>query len=452
MSRLPQPSEPGELLKQLAQENIPSVPEDASLERRDRLVRSMKEAVERAAEGAEKSRRLRRTTAIVAAAAGFLLLSGLLLKQWRTDGSALAVAGVDDVTGTVVLTHDGKSNIAGSSERGLRDGDALQTATGAQAHLQTPKSSIVVSESTELRVSRPSPAEERISLRRGRVDVSVDKAIETKRAVVVETPDAEVVVRGTVFDVRVEPLANATSTKVHVTRGSVWVLAQGVQVALLSAGQSWSSAARSDTSETPAAATKLAPEPVRGLIAQRAAAARDLARDSAASPEHDDAPSVAAPLDAPRAAAAESPSKEAPEPRSAAKSAKDSPVSKDSPAAKGSSVKESLARAPSAKSSSAKAAPVRRAGTLAEENRLFAAGVEARNRGDAARAAELFNDLLTTFPQSTLREVAQVERFRALKRAGQATRASTEARHYLAEHPDGAARTEARDLALDSRD
>jgi hypothetical protein len=50
-----------------------------------------------------------------------------------------------------------------------------------------------------------------------------------------------------------------------------------------------------------------------------------------------------------------------------------------------------------------------------------------------------------------LREVAQVERFRALKSAGQETRASTEARRYLAEHPDGAARSEARDLALESQ-
>ena len=55
------------------------------------------------------------------------------------------------------------------------------------------------------------------------------------------------------------------------------------------------------------------------------------------------------------------------------------------------------------------------------------------------------------YPQSTLREVAQVERFRALSDAGQSNRAASEARHYLAEHPDGAARSEARDLALDAQ-
>lgn len=385
MTRVPEPSDTAELLRQLAQENLPSSPEDAAPARRDRLVRGMKDAVERAAERAEKSRRLRRGGAMVAAAACFALLSGLLLKERASHGAA-NVAGLDGVSGTVVLTQDGKSNVVGSSERAftLHEGDALQTAAGAHAHLKTVKASVNVNESTELRVSRPSAAEERISLRRGRVDVSVDKAIETKRAVVVETPDAEVVVRGTVFDVRVEPLAAATNTHVHVTRGSVWVLSQGVQVALLSAGQSWSSAGGVES----AAAAPVAPPPTT--------------------------------VTAPPAAA---------EPAAAAITPPPAPV-----ANVGKAVAKDAARS--------------KTGTLAEENRLFAAGVEARNRGDSAKAVELFGELLSTYPQSTLREVAQVERFRALKDAGQATRASTEARRYLAEHPDGAARAEARDLVF----
>jgi hypothetical protein len=402
MSRLPQNSEPGELLKQLAQENIPSVPADASSERRDRIVRGMRDAVERTAESAEKARRFRRIAAVVSAAAGFLLLSGVWLKHYVADASVGAVAGLDGVSGTVVLTHDGKSNVIGTGERALGDGDALQTVAGARAHLQTVKSSIRLGESTELRVSRPSAAEERISLKRGRVDVSVDKTIETKRAVVVETPDAEVVVRGTVFDVRVEPLSGTTTTThVHVTRGSVWVLAQGVQVALLGAGQSWSSTPGAAASEAAPAAGPVAPTP--GAISAR----------------QGDVEIVAAPAAGVVSKAELSPAKDS-------KSAREPRETK--------------------------VAAARRGGTLAEENRLFAAGVEARNRGDAAKAVELFSELLSSYPQSTLREVAQVERFRALKTAGQAGRASIEARRYLAEHPDGAARTEARDLALDSRE
>jgi hypothetical protein len=380
MRRVPLDSEPGELLKRLAIEPLPSPPEDSSAARRDRLVRSMKDAVDRAAEQAERTRRWRRVAALVAAAAGFLLLAGLLLKEHRADGVGGTIAGLDGVNGTVVLTQGGKVGVVGAGVPGrvLRDGDALQTAAGARAHLTTRKSSVRVSESTELKLSQPSAAEERITLRRGRVDVSVDKAVEAKRSLVVETPDAEVVVRGTVFDVRVEPVAGKSNTRVHVTQGSVWVLAQGVQVALLSAGQSWSSTSGVDAAEAK-------PVSVPTAVAEAVA------------------PPVSAKAAGPRA-----------------------PVA-------------------------GREATPRRVGTLAEENRLFAAGVEARNRGDAARAAELFGELLGTYPQSTLREVAQVEHFRALRRAGQAARAAGVARRYLAEHADGAARTEARDVALSAK-
>jgi hypothetical protein len=386
MSRLPFESEPEDLLKQLAQEPVPGAPEDSSPTRRERFVRSIKDAVDRSTERAEKARRWQRVGALVAAAASFLLLSGLLLKEHRAHGISGTIAGLDNVTGTVVLTQEGKLGVvgAGAPARVLRDGDALQTAAGAHAHLATRKSSVSVSESTELKLSQPSAAEERISLRRGRVDVSVDKAVETKRSVVVETPDAEVVVRGTVFDVRVEPLAGATNTRVHVTRGSVWVLAQGVQVALLGAGQSWSSTSGVDAAE---------PKPVSAPTSVVEAV---------------EPPVAAAPPVAPQAG---------------------------------------TPRAPAG----AKDAAPRRVGTLAEENRLFAAGVEARNRGDAGRAAELFGELLSTYPQSTLREVAQVEHFRALGRAGQTARAAGVARRYLAEHADGAARSEARDVALSGK-
>src|SRR5207244_7361635 len=95
MSRAPLDSEPGELLRQLAQQNIPSDPDDGSPARRDRLVRAMKDSVERSAEIAEKTRHFRRGAALVAVAAGFLLLSGLLLKQYGASASPSAIAGLD---------------------------------------------------------------------------------------------------------------------------------------------------------------------------------------------------------------------------------------------------------------------------------------------------------------------------------------------------------------------
>jgi hypothetical protein len=380
MSRPLLPSEPSELLRRLAEEPVPSAPEDASPARRERLVRAMRDAVERSAEQVERRRRFQRIAWAIAAAAGFVLITGVLVRERWHATHPTTIAGIDAVSGTVVLTQEGARRVVSAAERTLHDGDSLQTAAGAHARVATSKSSVNLSESTELRLSRPSAAEERISLRRGRVDVSVDKGIEAKRAVVVETPDAEVVVRGTVFDVRVEPEKNATSTHVHVTRGSVWVLSQGVQVALLSAGQSWSS---TGGVSTPAATPAPAPS------------------------------TVAVP--APEAEAAVVP---APAPAVASK------------------VGSAASHKP---------------GTLAEENRLFASAVEARNRGDASRAAELFGELLGSYPKSALRESAQVERMRALARAGQASRAASEARQYLAEHGDGFARDEARELALGSK-
>jgi hypothetical protein len=379
MTRKPFDSEP-ELLRQLAAEPVLDSPEDASPVRRERIVRAMKDAVERSVEQIEKRRRFRRWAYGLAVAASFALAAGVLLRDraGHAVGAPASIAGIDQVSGTVVLTQDGARRVLSGRERSLHDGDAVQTAAGAQARLATSKASVNISESTELRVSRPSRAEERISLRRGRVDVAVDKTVETKRAVVVETPDAEVVVRGTVFDVRVDPASGSTTTHVHVTRGSVWVLSQGVQVALLSAGQSWSSAG---------GVAGVTPAPV---------------------------PITTAPVPAIEPAPAVQPAR---------------------PAAAG----------------AAKEAASRKSGTLAEENRLFNAGIEARNRGDAGRAAELFGELLSQYPQSVLRETTQVERFRALSRAGQTGRAASEARRYLAEHADGSARAEARELALDSK-
>jgi hypothetical protein len=384
MTRRPFDSEPGELLKQLSGEPLPSAPEDASPERRDRLVRGMRESIDASFEQSQRRSRWRRALVGVAAAASFALLGGALLRE-RLQVQQQPIAGIDRVSGTVVLTQEGTQRVVSNAERALHDGDSLQTAAGARAQLASAKASVSLGESTEVRLTRPNAAEERISLRRGRVDVVVNKAVEQKRSVVVETPDAEVVVRGTVFDVRVESARAATTTHVHVTQGSVWVLARGVQVALLSAGQSWSSAG-GVSSEPPAAAT---------------------------APLVESAPAESAPA------------------------IEAAPVVKRGPSLK-----------PSA--AGAKSAPPK-SGTLAEENRLFSSAVEARNRGEAARAAELFGELLATYPQSPLREVAQVERFRALSQAGQSGRAAVEARRYLAEHADGVARKEARELALESK-
>jgi hypothetical protein len=82
-------------------------------------------------------------------------------------------------------------------------------------------------------------------------------------------------------------------------------------------------------------------------------------------------------------------------------------------------------------------------GTLAEENRLFKAGLAARNAGDHGGAAEAFAGLLARYPRSVLREQALAEQFRALERAGRSSAATVAARRYLASYPAGFARADA---------
>ncbi len=101
---------------------------------------------------------------------------------------------------------------------------------------------------------------------------------------------------------------------------------------------------------------------------------------------------------------------------------------------------ESSATAPKA---SVRASRSGDSGTLADENRMFQAGLSARNAGDAQAAADAFGALLARYPRSVLAEQALAERFRALGRAGNTSSAAAAARRYLASYPRGFARVEA---------
>jgi len=224
-------------------------------------------------------------------------------------------------------------------------------------------------------VPQATNVEERYRLALGRVDVSVDKDSRVTRSVVVETPHAEVVVHGTVFAVGVSSRSEHLVTDVSVTRGSVWVLANGVQVALLGPGQHWSSDAL-NASSTPTAVSE-----VRSV------------------------PEVAAPVE--------------------------------------SAAPREVIRVPHREPTSAEL----KASTLAEQSHMFQDAIDARNRGDDSRAVELFSRLLARYPGY---EEAEVQLFRAQKRLGRASAAASEARRYLAQHPQGFAHEEARALALSS--
>ncbi|MBN2191407.1 MAG: FecR domain-containing protein [Polyangiaceae bacterium] len=90
------------------------------------------------------------------------------------------------------------------------------------------------------------------------------------------------------------------------------------------------------------------------------------------------------------------------------------------------------------------------ASTLAEQNRIYRAALDARNSGDDAQAVSLLDTLIARFPSSPLRQEAEVERFRALARIGKTTEATRAARRYLSAYDMGFARDEAEMLALPS--
>jgi hypothetical protein len=366
------PSQPDDMLRRLGSQVVP-VEEPARVQqRREQVVASLSRTIR---ENAEHKRRALRTRVLwgVGLAASLAIAVGVAARaQQRAFTSTLAT--VADVRGAVVVTEGGESRVLShGSKLELHAVGEIETALEAQAEIRSQKSLLRIGSATKLTVPQATPIEERYRLALGRVDVSVDKDSRLTRSVVVETPNAEVVVHGTVFAVGVAARSGHKVTEVSVTRGSVWVLANGVQVAVLGPGQHWSSEVQGASSLNLPAVPVVPAPPV---------AAPDTTRDSATHLVHREATPAEA-----------------------------------------------------------------KASTLAEQSRLFQEAIDARNRGDDARAAESFTRLLSRYPSY---EEAEVQLFRAQKRLGRTALAAAEARRYLALHPQGFAHEEARVLALGS--
>ena len=364
------PSQPDDMLRRLGSQVVP-VEEPARIEqRREQVVASLSRTIR---ENAEHKRRALRTRVLwgLGLAASLALAVGVAARaRQHTVGSTLAT--VADVRGAVVVTEGGESRVLShGSTIALRAVGEIETALEAQAEIRSQKSLLRIGSATKLTVPQATAVEERYRLALGRVDVSVDKDSRITRSVVVETPNAEVVVHGTVFAVGVAAHSGHKVTEVTVTRGSVWVLANGVQVAVLGPGQHWSSETQ------PASALNLPAVPVVPAL----------------------------------------------------------------PATEPDTTPASATHAVHREATPAEAKP----STLAEQSRLFQEAIDARNRGEDARAVESFTRLLARYPSY---EEAEVQLFRAQKRLGRTALAAAEARRYLALHPQGFAHEEARALAL----
>ena len=236
------PSQPDELLRRWGTQVVPVETAERAQQRQDQVVDALARSIR---ENADRKLRLTRARWVAGLALAASLSLGIGVAAHLRHGSLEATAisaTVAQVQGAVVVIESGQSRVLShGSSLPLRAISEIETAPDAQAEVRSQKSVVHVAAATKLTVPQATPVEERYRLALGRVDVSVDKDSKITRSVVVETPNAEVVVHGTVFAVGVAARAQHTVTDVSVTRGSVWVLANGVQVALLGPGQHWSS-------------------------------------------------------------------------------------------------------------------------------------------------------------------------------------------------------------------
>jgi hypothetical protein len=87
--------------------------------------------------------------------------------------------------------------------------------------------------------------------------------------------------------------------------------------------------------------------------------------------------------------------------------------------------------------------------SLAEETALLQRAMVAERSGAPTVTVQLLDEFLSKYPSSPLGRNAELERLRALHRAGNANVARTAARHYLARYPEGMGTEEARHIAID---
>lgn len=339
-------------------------PPDSS-ERRHRVVPALAAAIARACERRRHERNTRRALGAFAVAAAAALAFGVAHFSHAPVATNAGVGDVRALSGVVSLVHDARAEVVDHAS--LQTGDALSMAPSSRAEVRL--SNLVVAdveESSELLVVPPKGSTHRLRLDRGRLEAKVDDRPSAMPKLVVETPDVEVVVTGTIFSVDVanpEP-TRASVTRVAVDKGRIVVRRGGKDIAAVTAGEHWSS------------------ESVEAVAA-------------------------------------------APEPKPQA-----SPGVREEP------------RVPAAESSSG-------LGTLANENRLFRAAIDARNQGDDRGAIAKFTELLSKYPKSLLTGESRAERLRALVRTGDKAEAAREARRYLADYPNGFAAEEARHVASD---
>ncbi len=246
------PSPTADLLRRWGSLVVPVEDEQRAAVRRERVVGSIAGSINRAGRrrrGLSWRRRAAAALAVAAAmAAGFGIWRAVAISESSPEALATLSAGgparVVKATGTVMArTSQGTRSVAEGRRPELSAGDELSTGPDATAEMELSAAArVALSGATQLGVVDTLRLSQRLSLRRGRIDLTVPKDIEQN--LVIATPVAEVHVVGTVFSVMVadRKCSDQVDTSVMVSRGEVLVVrTDGASVAL-GAGQSWTTA------------------------------------------------------------------------------------------------------------------------------------------------------------------------------------------------------------------
>ncbi|MEJ7731121.1 MAG: FecR domain-containing protein [Polyangiaceae bacterium] len=267
------------LLRAWSEERVPGEDPAIAADRRKVVVHRMATRIREAAETRTRTRRRARWFGPLAAAAAAAVVLGA--GAWRGLSAPPAPAAATHVVaraamlevtaGDVVVVAGGARSLAPrGSALPLAQGDEIVTGPEATARLDLEGGAhLEVGAATRLRLTAVGAASERIGISAGQVAVQVPK-LAAGQTFGVLAPDAEVIVRGTAFEVAVRARADgvvATFTTVNVSEGTVRV-DHAAGVTEVTAGQRWSSAepvTSSSAADAPAApdAAAGAPRPAR---------------------------------------------------------------------------------------------------------------------------------------------------------------------------------------------
>ncbi len=198
--------------------------------------------IERALRARARRRRLVAFGSLCAAAAT-LVLGLQLARPTRSSTSAATSVSID-----VSPSGQGASLAFGANEQplparaSLESGQRIDTPADGGASLRLSSgTSMALAGQTSFRVDSQG-AVQRFSLQHGELSAHVAKLTGAQRFIV-NTPDAEVEVRGTRFHLKVveagEACGDGTRTRLEVTEGVVEVRAAGLAALSVKAGQSW---------------------------------------------------------------------------------------------------------------------------------------------------------------------------------------------------------------------